>query len=373
MKYIIAHYNEDLKWVKDIDACIISKGVHVPNIGRETSSYFWWIIGNYHKLPDVMAFRQGNPKGHKPHYNTEDQYGQPYHWEKLPIKQYADDLGLTIPEQITYITSAQFQVTKEEILKHPFEFYVKAYKMSVELPQAPWVFERLFMYIWNVKMWTDAIEPEVDAVNLAVRCFTSNKYKEIFDRSFATIAQKDMVQVHYAPDIENNMFGHADYNKLCYDKAEYIYKSLCELKDGDLMLFFDSDVMFFTPFEWFIGQIKDNDIVFQKESLRGGYNAGFMLVRNSQKARDFLKRVADYRDYRYHDQHVLNVLINLTDLKVATFATTDVFTYGYANRGRLYEGNPFNFPRGIKVFHANYCVGDEKKKQLMDYVKMNRT
>jgi hypothetical protein len=373
MKYVIAHYNEDLSWVKGIDACIVSKGVHVPNLGRETSSYLWWVIGNYHELPDRIAFRQGNPTAHKPHFNEEDQKGRPYHWEDLPLKEYADEVGIEIPEKIKYIASAQFQVSKEEILKHPFDFYVRAYEMSLR-PQAPWVFERLWSYIWDVEIWSDAIEKEKKPKresNMVIKCFTTPKYKKIFDKCFSVIKEPDLVEVVYYPDVEKNTFGNEDYNKLCYDKAEMVWKTLCNMKEGQLFLFFDSDVLIFTDFEWFESQIKDNDIVFQRENVCGGLNAGFMLIKNSPEVRELYKRVAEYRDYRYHDQDVLNQLIKLTKLKYDTFRPKDVYTYGFIS-GSLYEGKPFYVSPDWKVFHANYCVGEPLKLQLIDYVKSKK-
>jgi hypothetical protein len=71
---IVARYNEDLEWLDifDKDSVIIyNKGEYikdckykqicVPNIGRETETYFRYIIDNYYSLPNVVVFTQGAP------------------------------------------------------------------------------------------------------------------------------------------------------------------------------------------------------------------------------------------------------------------------------------------------------------------------
>ena len=73
---VIAHYNEDLSWLKDElkSATIYSKGgdknspsvpCHVlPNIGREGHTYLHHIVANYDTLADVTIFLQGHIDDH---------------------------------------------------------------------------------------------------------------------------------------------------------------------------------------------------------------------------------------------------------------------------------------------------------------------
>jgi len=74
-KIVVARYNENIDWLKDeIQHCIIfNKGetlhieneVHLDNIGRESETYLHYIIENYHNLPDVTIFTQGNISDHR--------------------------------------------------------------------------------------------------------------------------------------------------------------------------------------------------------------------------------------------------------------------------------------------------------------------
>lgn len=101
IKYIVARYNEDIKWLEPIinDCIIYNKGIqlsHVnslsnttrsaneqsllitnsdvlpfeineimlPNLGRETDTYLRYIIDNYDVLPDVCVFTQAKINDH---------------------------------------------------------------------------------------------------------------------------------------------------------------------------------------------------------------------------------------------------------------------------------------------------------------------
>ncbi len=73
-KYIIARYNENIKWTNFArDKCIIyNKGYElglaneklVPNVGRESETYLRFIIENYDNLPDICVFLQGKISDH---------------------------------------------------------------------------------------------------------------------------------------------------------------------------------------------------------------------------------------------------------------------------------------------------------------------
>lgn len=146
---IIARYNEDVAIPEG--AFVIQKDVHLPNVGREASSYLWYIIEHYNNLPDVCQFRQA--KSHEHNINeftiTSDHTGKP-HDHDLPITELADALGLEIPETLFFTAGAQFDVTKEQILARSKEWYELAYKLSMEVHRAAWALERMWKYIFNL-------------------------------------------------------------------------------------------------------------------------------------------------------------------------------------------------------------------------------
>lgn len=76
-EFVVAHYNEDLLWLLDVQdsVTVYSKGVTgigitpshhaiLPNIGREGHTYLHHVITNYDTLPDVIIFAQGRVFDH---------------------------------------------------------------------------------------------------------------------------------------------------------------------------------------------------------------------------------------------------------------------------------------------------------------------
>jgi hypothetical protein len=148
---VVARYNENVDWINE-PHFIVQKDEHLPNQGRETSSYFWYIIENYDNLPDVCKFRQGNVHEHKINNftTTSDHTGLPHDFKNLPIKEIAETLSLEIPDTLFFTAGAQFDVTREQILARPKAWYEKAYTVSMEIEKSPWAFERLWKYIFSL-------------------------------------------------------------------------------------------------------------------------------------------------------------------------------------------------------------------------------
>ena len=91
-KFIIAHYNENLDWLKPYakQSYIYHKGNNtkapfdcyywekLPNVGREGHTYLYHIIKNYDNLAGINIFLQGNIIGHQEEglcpKNVEDYY-----------------------------------------------------------------------------------------------------------------------------------------------------------------------------------------------------------------------------------------------------------------------------------------------------------
>lgn len=161
--FVIARYQEDIEWAnKYPNRVIIQKDKDIPNLGRESSSYAWYIIQNYDNLPDNITFCQGKPFEHidsieAPFTDSiivhgrifkSDHKGQPDH-PGLQVSELAKELDIEIPEILDFIVGAQFTVHKNLILKHPKKFYVKLYDLANNFTDAPWILERLWLYIFK--------------------------------------------------------------------------------------------------------------------------------------------------------------------------------------------------------------------------------
>lgn len=191
-KIVVAHYDESLEWIDDVKGYnfdIYSKGgiIHqeayvLPNIGRESHTYFKHIVSDYYKLPSWTFFTQGNPFDHvinfvdivnnfpkskteakisigdigyffsNGHFNSAlicNEDGTPHHsgmsvdrlWSKL-FKQEP-------PETYLFTAGCIFAVSKRAILKRDIDFYRNCLEITETDDMAPWEFERIMHYIFN--------------------------------------------------------------------------------------------------------------------------------------------------------------------------------------------------------------------------------
>tara|TARA_B100000902_G_C27236121_1_gene877503 strand:- start:212 stop:1303 length:1092 start_codon:yes stop_codon:yes gene_type:complete len=136
---IIARYNENLDWLKNvpenINIIIYNKGkndinypfISLPNIGRESHTYLYYIINNYDKLGDINIFCQGNPFEHNPNFLkyllkvNEFEPIQPltyYYDTNLPNKVYRDRYFKTNKTNL-FVT----YVNNDFVVRYPFFIY----------------------------------------------------------------------------------------------------------------------------------------------------------------------------------------------------------------------------------------------------------
>ncbi|XP_022086010.1 uncharacterized protein LOC110976754 isoform X2 [Acanthaster planci] len=174
---VIAHYKENLDWLKPFadHTLVYHKGnelgppfqffswERLPNVGRESHTYLHHIITFYHHLPDITVFAQGDKMSGRcfqnpleyiesarkgvPCIRLRDKYrewgnmvfppeyleyhanrGDPIQRTNVTFGQmYQDLFGRKPPRRgIRYCWNACFGATRQQILRHPLEFYQKA-------------------------------------------------------------------------------------------------------------------------------------------------------------------------------------------------------------------------------------------------------
>lgn len=193
MEIVVARYNEDISWLNEIDLkkIIYNKGndhiensIKLPNIGRETQTYFYHIVNNYDNLADWTFFIQGNPfdhvrnmdwilsnlplslthsskmtiddqvyffsNGHFRRPLLSNSLGQPYHFDILDIDSLWGLLYDTPPPtHYEFTAGCMFCISKEQILKNSLSFYEKCLTITETREKSPWEFERMMNYIFR--------------------------------------------------------------------------------------------------------------------------------------------------------------------------------------------------------------------------------
>jgi hypothetical protein len=191
MKYhiVVSRYNENINWTKLFDNVIIyNKGTKIENlknqiclknVGREGDTYFRYIYDNYDDLNDYTIFLQGFPFDHSPNLiqklntyineiNNENLIinfeflseeilncnltGCARH-SNLPLIDVYERLFDEKKDNMEFIfgAGAQFIVSKNNILKHSKEFYLKIIQMLEKdvNPIEGYVIERFHKLIFD--------------------------------------------------------------------------------------------------------------------------------------------------------------------------------------------------------------------------------
>jgi hypothetical protein len=214
---VTAHYNEDIEWLRKTKYPVVlcdkpgaksssftpDKSCTLPvNKGREASSYLKYIVENYDRLPDRIAFIHGHEETVHQKYpkhilkaiddakdldyvslnnwihmkkrvcETDTHLGtecgswtaafddMKEHWESLfkPIVKYE------MPEYFRFDASAQFVVTRKAIQRHPKEVYQKLLDYMIEDGQNDFVRGVVMEFMWQ-SIFSDTRNDVCDTMN----------------------------------------------------------------------------------------------------------------------------------------------------------------------------------------------------------------
>jgi len=176
MTIVVARYQEDTSWLshlRDVTPFVVNKffhndpapGVVLPNIGRESHSYLWYIVNHYVCLDDYTCFVQGSPFFHCPNiievinnFDTSTDFfpmGTVFHTVKDACPHHSDlvvsdfEDMIKMPDAWSFQGGAQFIVSRDRILRHPREFYQQLLDRHFTNEHTPWCLERLWAFIFG--------------------------------------------------------------------------------------------------------------------------------------------------------------------------------------------------------------------------------
>jgi len=182
---VVARYDEDLAWLKRVPGEFRvtvydkgdggSRGVCLPNNGREAHTYLHHLCQHHDSLADLTVFVQGRPFDHAPdlhktlsaladgslhipdfHWlgflaDTDDSRGRRLFvpWSKnpdraeLPLDEFHQQIfGDPGPGTYRFFVGAQFIVTRAAARRRDRAFYAHARDLASTMPLAPHCFER---------------------------------------------------------------------------------------------------------------------------------------------------------------------------------------------------------------------------------------
>jgi len=197
---LIAHYNEDLNWIKTIDSNLkifiyskTNKNHHFYpiNKGQEVNLYLKYIIDNYKNLPEKTLFLHAHENSYHQEFvssficnnvnwecddyfsvNRRDYYqevsdkyslsGGAYHnWLKTNWNQLYNNY-LDFPEKLMFYSCAQFVVSQDLILQYPILFWNNLLQWINLTHLSNVITSRIFEYTWHYIFTKNAIEKKYE-------------------------------------------------------------------------------------------------------------------------------------------------------------------------------------------------------------------
>lgn len=196
MRYIVSRFNHDISWFADYtdDFILYDRSpepvpwaIIVPNIGSDIYDKFTYIVENYNNLPDVAVYTKANLFKYisKEEFDTlkDNTEFTPLltqnHITYLPICYYENGmyfeinnywylgdhptknqqsfeelkslLGMDTREYNQFAPGANYILPRENILKHPKEFYQKllTYLDWTIYPGEAYMIERSLYHLWH--------------------------------------------------------------------------------------------------------------------------------------------------------------------------------------------------------------------------------
>jgi hypothetical protein len=201
---------------------------------------------------------------------------------------------------------------------------------------------------------------------------THRIFLKYFLNTFPFDPQIDLVIRFMPQECQTGEFENHGWMKTMTRKVEYILDAFAELKDGDIFIHSDADIVFLQPYKnILLEELGDHDIAFQSDV--GTACMGFFVCRVSKKTKKLFNTLLKELGNHKHDQHAVNYLLTNSEHKLKTkLLTRKFFNYGF--NGKHYKGeSSVILPLDIILLHANFTVGiDNKVKLLQTAIKQKQ-
>lgn len=217
----------------------------------------------------------------------------------------------------------------------------------------------------KTKIYTFFSESHKDLLNdYFIRSFERTKMNEYFSLDITRVPQQSV----------SGDFGSPGFAECMQDKIKVILRAIDE-NEGGMFIFADCDIQFLKPLheDIFSYDMTNMDILAQSD--QGTICAGFMICKVSEKLKDFFRYIHDVCLNFPNDQICIDRnkhKINYSLLPCDKYYTVGNYTDGAVWNGKDSIPQP---PKEVIMHHANFTVGVENKKKLMDmcYNEINKT
>lgn len=215
---------------------------------------------------------------------------------------------------------------------------------------------------------------------MKIKCHTvvSPSHRELLEKyllpSFPNNPNMEMT-ITYIPQLcPTGTFYEKGWHDTMHKKADSFISGINSLKDDELYMFIDNDIVIYKDFyEDILKELDGYDIAFQND-IGGGCNTGWFIARNTQSVRNLMQATKMYlgnfdseqvaiTEYCFNNKKYLE----LKDLKWKMLPVEKYWTYGVYRK--TWDGKEdFDIPKDMIIHHGNWCLFKDKAN-ILDYVK----
>lgn len=211
-------------------------------------------------------------------------------------------------------------------------------------------------------------------MNIKVCTFFSDSHKPFFKsfmNSFPYEYGIDLI-IRYLPQECKGSYNEDNWNLTMKKKVEFIIDYLSILKDDELLIHSDVDVVFYKPIKNSIINLMNTngkDILFQNDGC--ALCMGFFVCNNNKLILELMQYIHKNLNNFENDQAALNQLISKTEIK---FGILPNQYYSYGPLNGMTNWTPENkkeivVPNDVILHHANWTVGVDNKLKLIEIIK----
>jgi hypothetical protein len=190
---------------------------------------------------------------------------------------------------------------------------------------------------------------------------------KIFMESVSKTNPNLEIETDTVPQEGSGIFMEEGWERTMTKKMDQIIRAS---KSEEIFIHSDSDVIFFKNIESeILEELGDYDLAFQDDG-DAGLCMGFFVCKPSPQITKLFEAVrSSISSFNGHDQNALNHLINSHPIRYKKLSSA-FFSYGQLRRG-VWGGEEFQVDPKIRVLHANWVIGIDKKIDIIKYVSSN--
>ena len=210
-------------------------------------------------------------------------------------------------------------------------------------------------------------------------CMYTQQFLTLYEQYFLPSIKDDfeIIKKEYPQDCSSGVFRSDGWEKTMLHKLELLREAIEENWDNKIFFYSDIDIIFLKPIlKTTLAHLGANDFVVQQGWPRNALCAGFFVMKGNEKTLQLITTAYRLLEEKICIDDQLAIQTALTDFKEGEiswkFLPSEQFPNGRRvlkkTTGHYSEDSEIQIDESILLFHANCCIGLEKKYHFLNKV-----